>query len=72
MNQIEIEAAIAEQEEHVKRSRSCNGEIGRAHAFRPFGRSGPTIRASRMTWSACIVCGVTETSEDYARKIAGR
>lgn len=63
MDQDELRAAIAAQEEHIKRSTSCSGTVGRAHDFRPHG-SPPA------TWSACVVCGLTETPQDYQVKIA--
>lgn len=64
MNQDELKQAIAAQEEYIKREQSCRGEVGRAHAFRPFGK--PTHR-SHM-WSQCIACDVTETGGDYEIK----
>lgn len=66
-----VPEAIAEQEEHIKRSRPCGGPEGRPHAFRAFGRPSPdgTILNARM-WRACFNCGVTETPADYATKTA--
>jgi hypothetical protein len=58
-----VRDAIAEQEEHIKRWRSCMDTLGRAHAYREVTASGSA------TYRACAVCGVTETREDYAAKI---
>ncbi len=56
-----VPAALAAQREHEKRSRSCRGQVGRAHSFRTFGiPTRPAVRISR-----CIDCGVTETQADY-------
>lgn len=59
MSETEIAAAIAEQEEYIKRRRTCNDRPYTNHVFAP-----------DRTWSACIHCGVTETAEDYHRKLA--
>lgn len=69
-----VPEAIAQQEEYLKRRRGCNGVSLVSHAFRDFGKPGPdgTI-ANALMWRACIVCGVTETNEDYETKLkAGR
>lgn len=63
MDENEIRAAIAEQEEYLKRVRSCQDVLGTAHAFRPHGRPG-----TKQAFSACVVCSVTETRDDYAAK----
>lgn len=72
MSQDEIKAALAEQEEHVKRSTSCQGVIGKSHAFRPHGtpvsREQYAAGRRRRLYSACVVCGVTETPRDYEAK----
>ncbi|MCA1841579.1 MAG: hypothetical protein LC792_00040 [Actinobacteria bacterium] len=61
MNQTEIKEAIAEQEEYVKRFRSCQQTMGQSHRYdTPAGK----------TWSRCTVCGVSETGQDYLRKLA--
>ena len=57
-----VQAAIAEQEEHIKRVSSCMGTLGRSHAFRPHGRPGTAGVVMR-----CVVCGVTGSREDYER-----
>lgn len=62
----EVTAALRQQEEHIKRSTSCTGQVGRAHAYRAHG-NGRTGAA----YSACIVCGVTETAADYATSQEG-
>lgn len=59
-----VPAALAAQEEHIKRSSSCRGQVGHSHAFRKHGRPGRPPEA----WSECIVCGVTETAADYRAK----
>lgn len=61
-----VREAIAQQEEHLKRSRSCTEILGRAHTYRDFGQPDPdgTI-AFTHTWRECLVCGVTETDTDY-------
>lgn len=67
--QDEIKAAVAAHEEYIKRQRPCQGVIGVAHRYRPFGRpSGDGTIKDAATWSACIVCGVTETVWDFARR----
>jgi hypothetical protein len=61
-----VREAIAEQEEHLKRIRSCGGILGRSHAFRPHGRPGPDGSIPMVdVISRCIACGVTETPQDY-------
>ena len=67
MNDRKTSAAVAEQEEHIKRSTSCRGVVGVSHKYRTHGRprGAESIGADEM-WSACIVCGVTRTSADYA------
>lgn len=60
MNDIEVAAALAAQEEHIKRTLSCGGVVGRAHRYRPHG--DPETKAQ---FSACLGCGVTETAADY-------
>lgn len=64
-----IHEAVAEQEEYIKRIRSCQDVVGRGHVFRTFGRptADGTIPGAKM-WSGCIVCGVTETAADFAIK----
>lgn len=58
-----VGAAIAEQEEHIKRVSSCSGVVGRSHAFRPHGvPARPEVVVSR-----CVVCEVTATTGDYRR-----
>jgi ribosomal protein L37AE/L43A len=56
-----VAEAIAEQEEHIKRSTSCQGQVGRAHHFEhvPSG-----------LWIECTTCAVTLTRGDYATKTA--
>jgi len=65
--QDEIRAALAEQEEYIKRQLSCGGIVGTAHTFRSHGRKDGDGTIP-ITWSACIACGVTETGKDYTIK----
>lgn len=67
-----VPAAIAAQEEHIKRWRSCMDTLGRAHTYRDFGvpSADGTIAGAAM-YRACIVCGVTETREDYHIRLGG-
>jgi hypothetical protein len=67
MSEGETRAAIAAQEEHIRRSTSCRGVLGSSHAFRVFGMPG-----TDSAWSQCIACDVTETPADYAVKTATR
>lgn len=71
MDESEIREAIAQQEEHLKRSKSCREVPGTAHSFSTFGAPSTdrTIASSAM-WQACIVCGVTETDDDYQIRLA--
>ncbi len=69
MSEQEVREAIAEQEEHIRRSTSCQGVVGASHKYRTHGRpKGAESIGSADMWSACIVCGVTETRADYAVK----
>lgn len=66
-----VREAIAEQEEHLKRIRPCQGIPLRAHRFAPHGRPDATgTIAGASLVSRCIACGVTETPEDYRRSRA--
>lgn len=58
-----VREAIAEQEEHIKRWRSCMDTLGRSHAYTTVTPDSEGLKAYR----ACRVCGVTQTREDYAR-----
>ena len=65
-----LAAAIAAQEEHLKRQRFCEGRQYVSHKFETFRPKGEATSVARDSmWSACIVCGVTETPEDYQRKL---
>ena len=64
MSEFEVPAAIAEQEEYIKRQKSCGEVLGKSHRFAPAAQGWPG------SWTECMVCGVTETPEDYARKLA--
>lgn len=61
-----VAEAVAAQEEYLKRVRSCCGELGAGHAFRRFGRPGRQRAVVR-----CVVCGVTQTREDFMTLQAG-
>jgi hypothetical protein len=65
MSEKEVAEAIASQEEHIKRTKSCQGVIGQAHHFRTFG--GPT--SANPTWQECFICHVTKSALDYQRKL---
>jgi hypothetical protein len=54
-----IADAIAGQEEHIKRSHSCMGQLGLPHRF-----------VDRDDWRECERCGVTETSKDHEKRKA--
>lgn len=70
MSEQEIKAAIAEQEEYLRRQRSCQGRLYAPHTFGSFRSQGqPGSVAASDIWSACIICGVTETPEDYRTKM---
>ena len=65
--------ALAEQEEYLKRQRSCSDVPGKPHAFRPHGRPSPDGSiANAALWSQCVACGVTASGADYARKVGPR
>jgi hypothetical protein len=59
-----VREAIAEQEEYIKRWRSCMDTLGRSHTWRRHGN--PTTKEA---YEACVVCGVTKTREDYAKRL---
>lgn len=68
-----VPEAIAEQEEYIRRFKSCGGVLGKPHRFETF--RGPDSKLpvpDEVTWRQCINCDVTETREDYARKVAAR
>lgn len=56
-----VREAIEAQEEHIKRSRSCRGQVGRTHRF-----------TAADTWEACTNCGVTRTPADYDAMVRAR
>lgn len=68
-----VREAIAEQEEHIKRWRSCMDTLGRAHTYtvthlNTEGDAGSPSAGSPSTgasYRACATCGVTQTREDY-------
>ncbi len=77
MNQSEIKTAVAQQEEHIRRTRSCAGTPdkggptlpdpipGQSHSFAQYAA------APGVFYRACISCHVTETDADYQTKIGG-
>lgn len=62
-----VREAIAEQEEHIKRWRSCMDTLGRSHTYHTVTSPAPSGRAQEgeVTYRACAGCGVTETRDDY-------
>ncbi len=58
-----VAEAIASQEEHIRRSTSCLGQIGRAHVYREHGHLG-----TPNSWQECLTCGTTKTLTDYETK----
>lgn len=60
MNQDEIKAAVAAQEEYIKRTSSCRGQVGLPHRWH-------TLPAG---YQECKACGVTRTQEDYEQRLA--
>jgi len=60
-----IEAAICEQEEHIRRSTSCGGRVGRAHSWDVF-----SVAPGGPKYEACGRCHVTRTPADYATRAA--
>lgn len=67
-----ITEAVAQQEEDLRRSRSCTGGsgktrpmIGLAHSWDRFSPA-----PGHKIYEACWRCGVTRTDEDYQRKLA--
>lgn len=57
-----VPEAIAEQEEYIKRFKSCRGIVGTPHAW------GQFAAAPGIYYRACTRCRVTETRADYATK----
>lgn len=74
MSQDEIKAAIAEQEEYLKRMRSCRGQLGLPHRFASFDVKGQRSEADDRpgAWRECIACGATQTDEDYHLMLTSR
>lgn len=65
-----VREAIAEQEAHIKRWRSCMDTLGRPHSYRDMTASPNPAAPDEdpipsVTYRACATCGVTETREDY-------
>lgn len=58
-----VTEAIASQEEYIKRIHSCSGVVGLPHAWDRFAA------APGVYYSACTRCRVTETQQDYKRKL---
>lgn len=71
MDQNEIAEAVASQEEYIKRWKSCGEVVGRAHKFKTFrGPDSQLPVPGEATWRQCVACDVTETREDYEKKLA--
>lgn len=68
-----VARAIAQQEEHIKRTKSCGGRVGRAHTWvdreRPAAELALPDKTWVLSWSECAVCEVTKTDEDYLVKM---
>jgi hypothetical protein len=62
-----VPEAVAEQEEHLKRARPCQDT--QEHAYRDFGRPGRGGIIRAALWRECLTCGVTETPEDYRKRL---
>lgn len=58
-----VPEAIAEQEEYLKRMRSCGDVLGSAHRWDTFSA------APGASYEACWRCRVTKTPADYATKM---
>lgn len=63
--QSQAVATDAEQEEHLKRQRSCNAHPGLGHSWDTF-----STRPGGPTYQACFRCRVTATQADYHTKTA--
>lgn len=68
-----VPEAIAEQEEYIRRISGCKGVSCAPHKFAPMRYQGGELPVPHEhVWSACVHCEVTETREDYARKLAAQ
>ena len=64
MSETEIAEAIAQQEEYLRRIRSCQGRLYVSHSWDTFSpRPGVFIQA-------CWRCRVTKTDADYQQQVA--
>jgi hypothetical protein len=63
VKETEVAAAIAAQEEYIRRMRACPDQAPMGHEFAP----SAIHRAGEADFliSRCTLCGVTETREDY-------
>lgn len=59
-----VPEAIAEQEEGLKRWKSCLGQLGLPHTWQTVSEPGG------LEYEACVRCQVTRTPEDYRTKLA--
>lgn len=68
-----VRDAVDEQEDYLKRVRSCGGVTGRPHQFEDFGRPSPdgTIMGALM-WRECLACGAAASAADYATRRQAR
>lgn len=63
-----VREAIAEQEEYLKRRRSCAEVRFRSHQYRTVEATRPDGTA--VSYEACAVCDVTRTAEDYRVRLS--
>jgi hypothetical protein len=61
MTRAELAEAIAQQEEHILRNRSCLGQLGRPHRWERYG-----VPATRESYEACVVCQVPRVARPGA------
>lgn len=57
MSEVGVPAAVWQQEDHIKRVRSCKRVVGQAHAWRAF--AAPTEYTGDDEFQRCVVCGVS-------------
>lgn len=70
MSETEIKAAIAEQEDHIKRESSCKGQVGLPHAWRDF--KGPAEYTGTEQFKRCTRCLISKQKlpfEYYTRLV---
>lgn len=68
-----IADAVASQEEHIKRWNSCGDVVGKSHDFQTFhGPDSSVPVPGEVTWRQCTACDVTESRDDYERKMGAQ